>query len=121
MTIESRTVDGVAVLAPKGMLLGGKETEELEQAIQSFLEGGNRKLLIDLGKVTYMNSAAIAVLLRWHVGYKNRGGEIRLCRLDGKIKQVFVLTRLVLVFPDYDTVEEALAAFAAPAPSAPHP
>jgi anti-sigma B factor antagonist len=121
MSVETRTSEDVAIVTPKGMLLGGKETEELDRAIQSLVEGGNRKLLIDLGKTTYMNSSAIAALLRWLVSYKNRGGEIRLCRLDTKIKQVFVLTKLVLVFPDHDSEEEAIAAFRVSSPAAPRP
>jgi anti-anti-sigma factor len=111
----------VAILRPEGMLLGGEETEELDRKIRALVEGGNQKLLIDLGNATYMNSAAIASLLRWHANYKTRSGEIRLCRLDGKIKQVFVLTKLVLIFPNHSTEAEALAAFRSPPPAAPDP
>jgi anti-sigma B factor antagonist len=121
MSVEARTEGDVAVITPKGMLMGGPEVEELTRCVESLVEGGNRKLLIDLGETVSMNSSAIAALLRWHVGYKDHGGAIRLCRMPGKIKQVFVLTKLVEVFPDHGTEAEALAAFRAEPPGAPPP
>lgn len=121
MSVETRTSGDVAVVTPKGMLLGGPETEELDRCVQSLLEGGNRKLLIDLGKTISMSSSAIAALLRWHAAYKDAGGALRLCRMSGKIKQVFLLTKLVEVFSSHETEAQALAAFGAVPPDAPPP
>ena len=45
MSLEVRTSGDVTILAPKGMLLGGKETDELQSKIKELAEAGNRKLL----------------------------------------------------------------------------
>jgi anti-sigma B factor antagonist len=121
VTVATRNEGDVAVITPKGMLLGGPEVEELTRCVESLVEDGNRKLLIDLAETVSMNSSAIAALLRWHVTYRDRDGSIRLCRVPVKIKQVFVLTKLVAVFPDHDTEAEALAAFRDAPPEGPPP
>ena len=49
----------ILIIEPKGALVGGEETDELRNAVAESIEKGNKKLIVDLGKVTYMNSTAI--------------------------------------------------------------
>ncbi len=115
MSFDFWTKDDVAVVAPSGMLLGGSETEELRIKIKQLAEAGNGKLVIDLGKLTYMSSVGIGVLMETYVSYTKRGAEVRLCRVDKRIKQIFAIVKLSLIFGefDYPSVEEAIASFTA--------
>ncbi|HET9950522.1 MAG TPA: STAS domain-containing protein [Candidatus Eisenbacteria bacterium] len=115
MNPEVRTVDDVTILTPHGMLLGGRETDELKQRVAELDEKGNMKLLINLGKTTFTSSVGLTVLFLAHTKYSRRGGTVKLCSVDRRIKQLFVLVKLTLVYGEnlHETEEEALAAFRA--------
>jgi anti-anti-sigma factor len=88
MSLEVRTVGDITVLAPKGMLLGGKETDELQSKIKELSEAGNKKLLIDLGQTTFMNSVSLGVLIAGHTNYAKRQAKLKLCQVDKKIQNI---------------------------------
>src|SRR5512145_1377112 len=111
MSLEVRTSGDVTILTPKGMLLGGKETDELQAKIKELTEAGNRKLLINLGQTTFMNSVSLGVLIAGHSSYLKRDARMKLCAVDKKIQNIFVVTKLSLVFEVHDTEEEALKSF----------
>ena len=115
MNPEVRSVEDVAILTPHGLLLGGKETDELKQRVIEFDEKSNTKLLINLGKTTFMSSVGLAVLFLAHTKYARRGATVKLCAVDRKIRQLFVLVRLTLVYGEnlHQTEEEALETFRA--------
>ena len=121
MSLEVHTKDGVVILTPKGMLLGGKETEELQNKIVALDGTGNDRLLINLGKTTYMSSMGLAALFLARAKYLKRGAVVKLCCADRKLVQLFIIVRLTLVYGDdlHDNEEQALAAFAAGAGAPP--
>jgi anti-sigma B factor antagonist len=102
----------IVVLEPRGRLVGGEETEELQQTIHKLVEEGNKRLIVDLGKVLYLNSTALGLLVSTHANYTRRGGKIKLCNIASKIENIFVITKLTLVFEVYDNQMEAIASFA---------
>jgi anti-sigma B factor antagonist len=114
MKIKSSTVDEgrVVILEPKGSLVGGDETDELKKTIQSLLEQGNRKLIIDLGGVEYLNSSAIGVLVSGHTSYVNRQGKVVLCNVGKSITNIFVVTKLSTIFNSAETRQEAVSEIA---------
>jgi anti-sigma B factor antagonist len=111
MALDVRTVGDVTILTPKGMLLGGKETDELQSKIKELAEAGNKKLLINLGQTTFMNSVSLGVLIAGHSNYAKRAAKLKLCSVDKKIQNIFVVTKLSLVFDVYDEEPEALKTF----------
>jgi anti-sigma B factor antagonist len=111
MSLDVRTVGDATILTPKGMLLGGKETDELQSKIKELSEAGNKKLLIDLGQTTFMNSVSLGVLIAGHSSYAKREAKLKLSSVDKKIQNIFVVTKLSLVFDVYDSEEEALKSF----------
>lgn len=122
MRLGIRTAGDVTILNPKGMYLGGPETDELEQKLDELIQAGTRNLLIDLGETTYLSSAPLAVLIKALNACEAKGYRIKLCRLDKKMNLVLVITRLVMRFDTYETDEQALQAFRGQQPSrAPSP
>ena len=111
MKIKSSTVNGgqVVILEPKGSLVGGDETDELKKTVQSLLEQGNRKLIIDLGAVEYLNSSAIGALVSAHTSYMNRQGKMMLCNINKSITNVFVVTKLSTIFNTAEKREDAVS------------
>jgi len=110
--MKQRQVGNIVVLSPKGYLTGGDETEELEQTIKTLGDGGNRNLVINLGETQHLNSTALGVLISAHSNYVRRGGQMKLCSVDKRIENIFVITKLSLVFDVYPTEEQAIASFA---------
>ena len=113
MNPEVKVVDDVTVLTPHGKLLGGNETDEFEERVKELNEAGSMKLLINLGKTTFMTSVALAVLFLAYVKYTNRGAKVKICSVDKRIQQIFVIVKLTLIYGQdlHDTEEEALASF----------
>jgi anti-sigma B factor antagonist len=110
--MKQRQVGNIAVIMPKGYLTGGDETEELEQAIKGLGEAGNKNLVINLGETQHLNSTALGVLISAHSNYVRRGGQMKLCGVDKRIENIFVITKLSLVFDVYPNEEQAIASFA---------
>jgi len=109
----TKYADGaIAVLEPKGELVGGQETEDLRKTIEGLIKEDNKKLVIDLAKVHYLNSAALGVLAWAHTNYTKRGGKIVLADVEKNIQNIFVITKLSLVFDVYQGQREAIASFA---------
>ena len=111
MSLDVRTSGDVTIITPKGMLLGGKETDELQNKIKELVEAGNKKLLINLGQTTFLNSVSLGVLIGAHSSYAKRGAEMKLCAVDKKIQNIFVVTKLSLVFDVFESCEEATKSF----------
>lgn len=109
--MKTRQVGDITILAPKGYLTGGEETDELEQAIKALGEAGNKHLVINLGETQHLNSTALGVLISAHSNYVRRGGQMKLCSVDKRIENIFVITKLSLVFDVYANEEQAIASF----------
>jgi anti-anti-sigma factor len=103
----------IAILAPSGWLMGGKETDELEEAIRRLIDEGNRRLVLDLSDVAMMNSIALGVVTGCRMSYANRGGQIVLCGLDNRLHHIFVVTKLAMLFDCYAAAKDAIAALQA--------
>ncbi|MBN8568715.1 MAG: STAS domain-containing protein [Ignavibacteria bacterium] len=101
----------IIVIAPKGNFVGGDETDELRDTIKKLSDEGNKKLVIDLGEVLYLNSTALGVLISAHANYSKREGKIKLCQLNKNLENLFVITKLALIFDSYPTQEEAIQSF----------
>jgi anti-sigma B factor antagonist len=115
--LNSRMVGTVAILTPKGYLTGGDETEALERALKTLAEEGNQHLVLNLSETQHLNSTALGVLISAHSNYVRRGGQMKLAAVDKRIQNIFVITKLSLVFDVHDTEEQAIASFSASAKS----
>ena len=112
MAVRRRQVQNVVILQLKGGFFGDRETDELQKAIMDEAAGGNTHLILNMAECQSLNSIAIGTLMRGHANYRSRGGEIKLCGLGKRIRDLFTMTKLIMVFDHHDTEEHALAAFA---------
>jgi anti-anti-sigma factor len=112
VAVKTSTLDdGIGLIEVKGSLIGGDETIELRQAVAGFVVREYQKLIIDLSKVTYLNSTAIGVLVAAYTTYTRKGWSIKLCGVNANIKNIFVITKLTLVFDVHDSREETVKSF----------
>lgn len=101
----------IAILELRGSIIGGDETDELKVHARDLLEQGNKKLVIDLGGVTYINSTGIGALINIYTTYTKANGRIRLCNVGKSVQNVFVITKLTSVFDVAETREDAIKNF----------
>ncbi|HWP83251.1 MAG TPA: STAS domain-containing protein [Bacteroidota bacterium] len=113
MATKLSTMDNIsiAILEPRGSLIGNSETDELKAKAIDLLEQGNRKLIIDLSGVSYLNSTGIGALVHIHTMYLNKQGKVKLCQLGKSVENVFVITRLMSMLDVEETRESAIKNF----------
>lgn len=113
MSTKLMTFDNlkIAVLEPRGSLIGGTETDDLKQKAQDLIEQGNRKLIIDMGSVAYINSTGIGALVSIHSLYEKAQGNVKLCNLGKSVQNVFVITKLTSVFDIEEDRKQAIEQF----------
>jgi anti-sigma B factor antagonist len=107
-SFEKQVHGDVHVLTPRKDLTGGDETKELSAYIADAVAKGGPKIVVDLGKVSFLNSTGLGALVAGHVSCKNHQGWLRLARISKRIDNLFLITKLTFVFETFDTVEEAL-------------
>jgi anti-sigma B factor antagonist len=106
--VKITTQGDVTILALQGEFVGGRETDDLRDALTEQAKAGTNKLLIDLAGATYLNSTALGVLISAHTNFSKRGAKIALCNTSKNIENIFVITKLTLVFSIYATREEGV-------------
>lgn len=112
MAVKRKEVRSIVVLNLKGRFYGDRETDELEKAVMDEAASGNQRLVIDMSECEALNSVALGALMRGFANYKSRGGEIKLSSLGKRLKDLFIMTKLIMVFDHHDTEELAIASFA---------
>jgi anti-sigma B factor antagonist len=110
MTRETR--DDVLVLRLSGQLMGGPDADAVREAIQEALRQGGRKILFDLGELTWVNSTGLGILISAHINASNLGGKVGLARVSRRIESILAVTRLDTVFQAFADEETALRALA---------
>ncbi len=111
MAIKEQMKAGISILEIKGKLMGGPETAEIHNRVKELVANGVTKVIIDLGKVSWMNSTGLGAMMSSLTTVKNAGGDLKITRATEKVKSLFMVTKLITIFDSYDSVEEALEAF----------
>ncbi len=111
MQINEHREGDVAVIALKGKLMGGPETQAVHEKIKELAENQVQKVVIDLGKVKWMNSSGLGAIMGSLTTMKSSGGDLKLANVTDKVKSLFMITKLVTLFDTHESVEEAVGSF----------
>lgn len=111
LKFTSRDHQDVTILCPEGKVTLGDGDQELGEAVRSLLEKGNKKILINFDKVSYLDSSGVGELVGCFTSVKSRGGELRICGMNPRIFNLIKMTSLHSVFSVKDTEAEALVDF----------
>lgn len=114
MQLDQRIVGDIAIVTVTGDITLNKRNDVLpKDKVQSLIHQGYKNVVVDLGRVSYVDSAGLGELVNAYVSAKNRGGALKLLNVTKRIRDLLVVTRLVTVFDTFDTEADALASFAA--------
>jgi anti-anti-sigma factor len=93
---------------------GGLNTETAEQLVaelRTLIDAGARKLIVDCGRLEYISSYGVAVLVRMHKRLREHGGEVKLAAVRGFVGRIINLCGLSHALSVYETVDAAREAF----------
>ena len=111
MNIEQKRIGDVVVLTVNGDITMGHNATRVADAVRRELDLERTRLLLDLGRVRYVDSTGLGVLVEGFSAAKNRGGELKLLHVTSRINTLLVITRLLTVFECFDEEAEAIASF----------
>lgn len=111
MNISHREENGVVVIEPKGKIMGGPESTALHDLLHEIIEQDKSRVVIDLGKVDWMNSTGLGLLISGLTSLRKAGGELKLANVTEKIQSLLTITKLITVFKAFDSVDEAIKSF----------
>ena len=111
LNIRERQAGDVTVLDMDGRITIGEGSIALRSAIRRLLEEGKKKILLNLARVSYIDSSGIGELVSSYTSIGKEGGQLKLLNLTQKLQDLLTITKLLTVFDVYDSEEEALASF----------
>ncbi len=111
MKLQEKDVDGVVVLELSGKIMGGPDATLLNDKLHELVEANRIKVVVDLGKVNWMNSSGLGILIGAMTTIRNNKGELKLANVTERIKSLFIITKLITVFESFESVEEAIKSF----------
>jgi len=111
LAISSRESGGVTILDLEGKLILGDETHQLGDRIQQLLAQDKTKIVLHLGKVTFIDSAGVGTLVAAFTSARARGGAIKLANPTPKFQEALQVTRMMTIFEVFNSEADALASF----------
>ena len=111
MQIDERTVGDVLVLDVKGRITLGEGDELLKDKVNSLLNQGNKKIVLNLAEVPYIDSAGLGEIVRTYTTVSRQGGSLKLLNLTKRITDLLAITKLLTVFETFDSENDAVQSF----------
>jgi len=111
MEIKERVVGGVSILDLSGKIVLGEGDIQLKERIKDLLGDGQKRILLNLAEVNYVDSAGLGTLIGAYTTVKREGGSLKLVNLTKRIQDLLAITKLITVFETFDSEAEALASF----------
>ena len=111
MKASTRQIDGVTIVDLSGRITLGEGSVVLRDTVKDLLGKGQKKILLNLGDVSYIDSSGIGELVSAFTSVRNQGGELKLLHLTKKVHDLLQITKLYTVFDVKDDEATAIGAF----------
>ena len=111
MNIKQQMKGDVLLVALSGKVIGGPELMEVKDVFQKAVDQDKKKVLLDLGRVNWMDSSGLGVIVSGHTTLSRAGGSLRILNATKKIHELFIITKLITIFDTYTDEQEALNSF----------
>ena len=109
--LSPRQVGDVTVIDVAGRITLGEGSSNLREGIRDMVAKGNKKMLLNLGEVTYIDSSGIGELVSGFTSVANAGGQLKLINLTKRVKDLLQITKLYTVFEVYEDEAAAIRSF----------
>ena len=111
MKVSTRQMDSITIVELSGRITLGEESAALRETIGALVGKGNKKILLKLGEVTYIDSSGIGALVSAFNVIRGQGGELKLVNVTQKVRDLLHMTKLDTLFDIKDDEATAIAAF----------
>ena len=111
MKASNRQVDGINIVDMSGRITLGEGSVVLRDTIRDLVGKGQKKMLLNLGDVTYIDSSGIGELVSAFTAVRREGGELKLLKLTNKVHDLLQITKLYTVFDIKDDEATAIKSF----------
>src|SRR5215470_5080697 len=112
MRTSTRQKGGVTIVDISGRIVLGEESAALRNLVFDLTSKGHKKILFNLGDVTYIDSSGLGHLVSAFTSVRKQGGELKLLNLTKKVQDVMQITKLYTVFDIMDDEAAAVRSFA---------
>ena len=109
--LNTRQVGDVSVVDVAGRITLGEGSSALRDALRQMVGKGQKKILLNLGEVSYIDSSGIGELVSGFTAVSNKGGQLKLLNLTKKVHDLLQITKLLTVFDVHDDEAKAIASF----------
>ncbi|MGN8226260.1 STAS domain-containing protein [Gracilimonas sp. BCB1] len=99
------------VIEFKGNVMGGPDAVSLNEKLHELIDSDKTNIVVDLGKVKFMNSSGLGMLIGALTTMRKAGGDLRIANATDKIESLLIVTKLITVFKHFKSVEEAAESF----------
>ena len=114
MQIEERAVADITVLAVSGEItLNSGGGQAIKEKVATLMREGRRQIVLELGGVTYVDSAGLGQLVQVQLTTASKGGKLKLANTGPRLRQLLAVAKLASLFDSHDTEAAAVASFAA--------
>jgi len=111
MQIHQRSVGDVTIIDLSGKMTLGEGDELLRDKVNSLIAQAQKKLVLNLAEVPYIDSAGLGEIVRTYTTVSRQGGVLKLLALTKRIQDLLAITKLLTIFETFDTEDEALKSF----------
>jgi anti-sigma B factor antagonist len=111
MKASTRQIDGITIVDLSGRITLGEGSVILRDTVKDLLGKGQKKILLNLGDVSYIDSSGIGELVSAFTSVRNQGGELKLLHLTKKVHDLLQITKLYTVFDVKDDEASAVKSF----------
>ena len=115
MQIEERKIGDVVMLDLQGKITLGQGDELLKDKVNSLVNQGHKKIVLNLADVPYIDSAGLGEVVRTYTTVSRQGGSLKLLNLTKRITDLLSITKLLTVFETFESENEAVRSFSASA------
>jgi anti-sigma B factor antagonist len=107
----AREVGNVTIVDLSGRITLGEGSSTLRQMVRDLLAKNQRKILLNLGDINYIDSSGIGELVSSFTAVRHQGGELKLLQLTKKVHDLLQITKLYTVFDVHDSEQAAIDSF----------
>lgn len=111
ITLTNRQVGDITVIDVAGRITLGEGSSALRDALRELVSKGQKKILLNLGDVSYIDSSGIGELVSGFTTVTNQGGQLKLLNLTKRVKDLLQITKLYTVFDVHDEESTAIRAY----------
>jgi len=114
LTIQERQLGGVTIIDLDGKILIGETNRQLHDAIKTLVAEGKQQILLNMAKVSYIDSSGLGEMVAAFTTLQSSGGALKLVNVPVKVTSLMTITKLYTVFDIFEDEAAGVASFDEP-------